>query len=126
MKYKSTRGGVVGVTFQEALLSGYAPDGGLFVPESLPRFTREEIRRWSKLSYQELIKQFFPYFVSPEELNSHEIAGKFLIVMSDPSLAFQYVRYSAPTADQNTTLPSLSVYYYYCYARGDGWLLLSI
>ena len=75
MKYKSTRGGVSGLSFQEALLSGYAADGGLLVPESLPKFTREDIRKWSKLSYPKLIKQFFPYFISPEELNSQETTG---------------------------------------------------
>lgn len=36
MTYKSTRGKLSGHTFEETLLSGYAPDGGLFVPTQLP------------------------------------------------------------------------------------------
>ena len=36
MEYKSTRGGI-GVSFQDALLKGLAPDGGLYVPTSIPR-----------------------------------------------------------------------------------------
>ena len=35
-RYRSTRGGVAAVSFQEALLQGLAPDGGLFVPDRIP------------------------------------------------------------------------------------------
>jgi threonine synthase len=37
MRYLSTRGGIAGATFEEVLLTGLAPDGGLFVPEEWPR-----------------------------------------------------------------------------------------
>lgn len=36
MKYLSTRGGTSRLSFSEALSSGLAPDGGLFVPERFP------------------------------------------------------------------------------------------
>ncbi len=36
MRYVSTRGGVANATFEDVLLTGLAPDGGLFVPESWP------------------------------------------------------------------------------------------
>ena len=35
MKYVSTRGGMQPQLFQDVLLEGLAPDGGLAVPESL-------------------------------------------------------------------------------------------
>lgn len=55
MKYKSTRNsGSQEFTFEEALLRGYAPDGGLFVPISLPVINEECLRSWSKLTYPEL------------------------------------------------------------------------
>jgi threonine synthase len=55
MKYKSTRNsGSQEFTFEEALLRGYAPDGGLFVPISLPAIKAECLRSWSKLTYPEL------------------------------------------------------------------------
>ena len=79
MKYRTTRGGIKGATFQQALLSGYAPDGGLFVPENLPSFTREEIRSWVGLSYPQLLEKFVRIFISPEELSSQEIHGAFLL-----------------------------------------------
>jgi threonine synthase len=36
--YKSTRGSGL-VSFEEALLKGLAPDGGLYLPEQIPRFS---------------------------------------------------------------------------------------
>lgn len=38
MRYFSTRGGAIPVGLSEALAAGLAPDGGLYVPERLPRF----------------------------------------------------------------------------------------
>ena len=75
MKYQTTRGDIKGASFQQALLSGFAPDGGLFVPESLPRFTREEIRSWVGLSYPQLVEKLMRFFIASEELSSQEIHG---------------------------------------------------
>lgn len=54
MRYISTRGKAPVAGFEDVLLTGLAPDGGLYVPESLPAFTLEEIRGWRGLSYSEL------------------------------------------------------------------------
>lgn len=54
MRYISTRGQAPALGFEDVLLTGLAPDGGLYVPESLPHFTLEEIRSWRGLSYSEL------------------------------------------------------------------------
>ncbi len=40
MMYYSTRGKSAGVSFAQAALTGLAPDGGLFVPETLPEYPR--------------------------------------------------------------------------------------
>lgn len=66
MLYNSTRninGG--GVTGAEAVLSGIAPDGGLFVPQELPNLiTPQYIRVVCQLPYHDraaaILKQFFP------------------------------------------------------------------
>src|SRR5262249_5593630 len=39
MRYISTRGNAPAIAFEDALLSGPAPDGGLYVPESWPQFS---------------------------------------------------------------------------------------
>jgi threonine synthase len=56
MRYRSTRGdGSKDYSFEQALLSGYAPDGGLFVPVSLPTLTAtEHLIPWSKLNFPQL------------------------------------------------------------------------
>ena len=54
MKYISTRGSAPALNFEDVLLTGLAPDGGLYVPEALPRFTHEEIASWAGLSYADL------------------------------------------------------------------------
>ena len=89
MKYKTTRGGITGASFQEALLSGYAPDGGLFVPEILPNFTPEVIRSWAGMSYPQLAKMILRQFVSPEELNDQELTGGLSVLGCCKLLAHQ-------------------------------------
>ena len=71
MKYISTRGLAPALSFEDVVLTGLAPDGGLYVPETLPTFTKEEIASWAGLSYQELafnvMKPFIAGAVSDEE-----------------------------------------------------------
>ena len=45
IKYRSTRGKQNGLRFEEVILGGLATDRGLFVPESIPQFTIEEIEK---------------------------------------------------------------------------------
>ena len=51
--YKSTRDDSVKVTASQAILKGPAPDGGLFVPESIPSFDKS-LEELSKMSYKEV------------------------------------------------------------------------
>ncbi|MBT7565945.1 MAG: threonine synthase, partial [Porticoccaceae bacterium] len=63
MKYISTRGGVTPKSFEDVILTGLAPDGGLFVPDQLPQFSHSEISSWEDLSYQELALKVMSPFV---------------------------------------------------------------
>eukprot|EP00966_Prymnesium_polylepis_P193837 4492957-Prymnesium_polylepis.1 len=47
MKYQSTRGAQRGTPFETVLLSAYASDGGLFVPEELPQLSRAVLASWA-------------------------------------------------------------------------------
>ena len=51
--YKSTRDDSVKVTASQAILKGLAPDGGLFVPDSIPSFDKS-LEELSKMSYKEV------------------------------------------------------------------------
>lgn len=62
MRYISTRGDAPALGFEDVLLAGLASDGGLYVPETLPRFTHEEIASWAGLSYADLaFKVMLPF-----------------------------------------------------------------
>lgn len=63
MKYISTRGQSPALNFEQVLLTGLAPDGGLYVPEQLPQFSREEIASWAGLSYTDLAFNIIQPFV---------------------------------------------------------------
>jgi threonine synthase len=52
--YYSTNLNAGRVSFRNALLKGLAPDGGLFLPESIPKLTREEIASFSEKSYSQV------------------------------------------------------------------------
>lgn len=74
MKYISTRGRSPALNFEDVLLTGLASDGGLYVPDSLPHFSAEQIRSWRTLTYAELAGEILYPFVegtfSREELDA--------------------------------------------------------
>ena len=53
MKYISTRGQAPALGFEDTMLTGLARDGGLYVPESVPQLSPEEIAALAGLSYEE-------------------------------------------------------------------------
>ena len=54
MKYISTRGRAPGLGFGEAMMTGLARDGGLYVPETVPVMTHAEIASLAGLPYEEV------------------------------------------------------------------------
>lgn len=63
MKYISTRGQSPALSFEEVMLTGLAPDGGLYVPEQLPTFSKDEIASWAGLPYNDLALKIIEPFV---------------------------------------------------------------
>jgi threonine synthase len=66
MRYISTRGRSPACNFEQVLLTGLAPDGGLYVPETLPEFSQQEIASWSGLPYDQLAFKIIKPFVNGE------------------------------------------------------------
>ena len=56
MQYQSTRNKAIAVSAAEAIKKGLSEDGGLFVPESLPSVTMEEIGEREGISHQNVSK----------------------------------------------------------------------
>ena len=53
MRYVSTRGQAPVLSFEEAMLTGLARDGGLYLPETIPQMAPAEIAALAGLSYEE-------------------------------------------------------------------------
>lgn len=66
MKYISTRGKAPAQDFEGVVLAGLAPDGGLYVPESIPQFSKQEIASWAGLPYNQLAFKVIKPFVDGE------------------------------------------------------------
>lgn len=74
MKYISTRGQAPALNFEQVLLTGLAPDGGLYVPEQLPQFSQQEIASWAGLPYADLafkiVQPFVGDSIPPDDLKA--------------------------------------------------------
>lgn len=63
--------------FKGALLKGLAPDKGLYMPEIIPRFSREEILEFSNMAYHEI---------------AFEVGKKFLVGQIDDESLWELVK----------------------------------
>ena len=63
MHYISTRGQAPALTFGEAMLTGLARDGGLYVPETIPTLSKDQIAAFAGLSYEEIAFRVMRPFV---------------------------------------------------------------
>ena len=66
MRFVTTRGRAPAASLEFALFDGLAPDGGLYVPESLAPWTADDIAHLSKFSLTELAIRVLRPFVSEE------------------------------------------------------------
>src|SRR5687767_9950446 len=64
VKYISTRGKTPAVSFEEVVLTGLAPDGGLYIAANLPTITSEQLKQWKTLSYSDLAFEIIRLFVA--------------------------------------------------------------
>ena len=63
MKYLSTRGQVKNIPFKQAVMMGLAEDGGLLLPEFIPRLSPGDLDALAKLAYPELAFHVMSYFI---------------------------------------------------------------
>ncbi len=71
MNYKSTRDSSLNVTSAQAIAQGISADGGLFIPESIPQITMEELKALTGMSYKERANAVFAKFLTdftPDEI----------------------------------------------------------
>ena len=64
MKYISTRGGDISASSAFAIKQGLSPDGGLFMPEGIPKIDINFIKRLTSLSYAERAAEILSMFLT--------------------------------------------------------------
>ena len=62
-RYISTRGSAPALGFEDVLLAGLARDGGLYVPETWPHFSADDIRKLKGLDYPALAARIMAPFI---------------------------------------------------------------
>lgn len=85
MRYVSTRGQAPSLGFEDVLLTGLAGDGGLYVPDNLPRFTAEQFAAMAGQDYAALAGQLLWPFV--EDSFSRE---EFQHILNDTYAGFRH------------------------------------
>jgi len=87
MRFISTRGQSQPLRFSDAVATGLAPDGGLFLPESLPDFSRD-LSRFEGLGYADLCFEFLRRFATDiEPATLKAIVAKSYTNFSHPEIA---------------------------------------
>ena len=78
MKYISTRSKIAPVSSAEAILQGLSTDGGLFVPETIPKLSLEEIKSLIDKNYSQravtILKKFLTDYTEDELSECAELA----------------------------------------------------
>ena len=64
MQYNSTRNKNVSVSAAQAILNGLSSDGGLFVPENLPKVSEEFIKKLANAGYTERAEEILKLFLT--------------------------------------------------------------
>lgn len=74
MQYVSTRGRAPVLSFEEAMLTGLARDGGLYVPAEIPQLSHGDIAAMAGLSYEEIAFRVMRPFVG-DTFSDDEFGG---------------------------------------------------
>lgn len=74
IQYLSTRGSIRPVRFDEAVLSGFAADGGLFVPDKIPHFSLTALATMARQGYTGLAFGVIREFIDPALMPDADLA----------------------------------------------------
>ncbi|KAH9947823.1 tryptophan synthase beta subunit-like PLP-dependent enzyme [Amylocystis lapponica] len=75
MRYLSTRGGDERLSFEETVLTGLAPNGGLYIPEHIPALPADWQTRWRDLSFPALSVEILSLYIDPNEISRAELTA---------------------------------------------------
>ncbi|MBE6530348.1 MAG: threonine synthase [Ruminococcaceae bacterium] len=105
MNFISTRGHAQKVTAAQAIARGLAPDGGLFVPETIPQLTEKDISALCKMSYPERAAKILSLYLS--DYTEEELLEDCRAVYAETS----FVGGAAPLVALDNTLNVLELWH---------------
>ena len=73
MKYISTRGQSPALSFSEILLGGLAPDGGLYLPESYPQFSDDDLSAMRSMNYRDLAFTILSRLIDEQDISAQDL-----------------------------------------------------
>ena len=86
MQYISTRGKTPPMGFQDAVITGLAPDGGLLIPERIPQ-VKDRLEAWAKLSYQDITFELLRLFVDIPDADLRKLIDRSYATFRHPEIA---------------------------------------
>ena len=72
MLYSSTRGNDNDVNFSQVMLNGLAKDGGLYVPNFIPKISKKKLQELKNLSYEDLAYEVTKDFVLSKDISKDD------------------------------------------------------
>ncbi len=73
LQFVSNKGGGKPIDFETAILDGFAADGGLYVPETLPKISLDQLNEWKNLDYVSLAFEILSLFIDKSIISSEEL-----------------------------------------------------
>lgn len=73
IQFVSNRGGGIPVDFETAILAGFAPDGGLYVPTELPKISLATLATWKGNSYTDIAYEILSLFIDDSIISESEL-----------------------------------------------------
>ncbi|KAJ7701751.1 tryptophan synthase beta subunit-like PLP-dependent enzyme [Mycena rosella] len=73
MKYFSTRGGRQKLSFEETVLTGLAPNGGLYIPETIPSLPSDWKTKWKAYSFVDISVAVLSLYISRDEISEVDL-----------------------------------------------------
>jgi threonine synthase len=73
MKYISTRGQAPALSFNDVLLGGLAPDGGLYLPETYPQFSDADLTAMRDMNYRELAFSILSRLINGDDIPATDL-----------------------------------------------------
>ncbi|CAK9435276.1 uncharacterized protein LODBEIA_P57590 [Lodderomyces beijingensis] len=72
--YRSTRSTThEDLSFEDVVMTGLAPDGGLYLPSAIPKLPPSFITKWKDLSFNELAFQIMRLYINEAEINDSDL-----------------------------------------------------